>query len=90
MAPTVDLREQLQHTLGTSYVLERELWGGGMSRVFVAEETALRRTIIVSAAGSRRAGHGRSRDGARPTVAELGHAPHGGRRAQLVRDIRGQ
>lgn len=32
-----DLRDQLQTTLGGSYTLERELGGGGMSRVFVAE-----------------------------------------------------
>ena len=36
---TVDLREQLQSTLGSAYTLERELGGGGMSRVFVAHET---------------------------------------------------
>ncbi len=35
----MDLRDQLQTTLGTAYTLERELGGGGMSRVFVAEET---------------------------------------------------
>ncbi|MGH7679337.1 MAG: protein kinase domain-containing protein [Gemmatimonadaceae bacterium] len=41
------LRDQLQQTLGTSYRLERELGGGGMSRVFVAEEVALRRQVVV-------------------------------------------
>lgn len=44
---TSDLREQLQRTLGDSYILERELGGGGMSRVFVAEETALGRKVVV-------------------------------------------
>jgi len=44
---TPDLRDQLQHTLGTSYTLERELGGGGMSRVFVAEDTALGRSVVV-------------------------------------------
>ncbi len=44
---TSDLREQLQRTLGDSYTLERELGGGGMSRVFVAEETALGRKVVV-------------------------------------------
>jgi hypothetical protein len=29
-----ELREQLESALGTTYVLERELGGGGMSRVF--------------------------------------------------------
>jgi eukaryotic-like serine/threonine-protein kinase len=43
----MSLREQLQQTLGTAYTLERELGGGGMSRVFVAEETALRRKVVV-------------------------------------------
>ena len=44
---TTELRSQLQSTLGATYVLERELGGGGMSRVFLAEETALRRRIVV-------------------------------------------
>ena len=44
---TTDLREQLQATLGTAYTLERELGGGGMSRVFVATETALGRRVVV-------------------------------------------
>jgi serine/threonine-protein kinase len=43
----VHLRTQLQATLGDAYTLERELGGGGMSRVFVAEETALRRKVVV-------------------------------------------
>ena len=41
------IREQLQATLGSAYTLERELGGGGMSRVFVAEETALRRRVAI-------------------------------------------
>ena len=43
----MDLREQLQHTLGSTYTLERELGGGGMARVFVAQETRLRRSVAV-------------------------------------------
>jgi eukaryotic-like serine/threonine-protein kinase len=43
----MDLREQLQSTLDTSYTIERELGGGGMSRVFVATETALGRKVVV-------------------------------------------
>jgi serine/threonine-protein kinase len=31
----MDLRDQLQRTLGDTYTLERELGGGGMSRAFV-------------------------------------------------------
>ena len=41
------LREQLQQTLGEAYRLERELGGGGMSRVFLAVETALGRNVVV-------------------------------------------
>jgi len=43
----MDLRDQLQQTLGSSYALERELGGGGMARVFVAQETRLRRSVVV-------------------------------------------
>src|SRR5215467_2438096 len=43
----MELRDQLQHTLGSGYTLERELGGGGMSRVFVAQETRLRRAVVV-------------------------------------------
>src|SRR3954466_15631515 len=39
--------EHLQDALGTGYELERELLGGGMSRVFVAKDRALGRTIVV-------------------------------------------
>jgi tRNA A-37 threonylcarbamoyl transferase component Bud32 len=41
------LFEQLQATLGTAYRLERELGGGGMSRVFLAHEVALGRKVVV-------------------------------------------
>src|SRR5204863_10114350 len=42
-----DLREQLQTTLTGTYTLERELGGGGMSRVFVADELRLGRKVVV-------------------------------------------
>ena len=42
-----DLRSQLQATLAGSYTLERELGGGGMSRVFVADELRLKRKVVV-------------------------------------------
>ncbi|MGI9141427.1 MAG: protein kinase domain-containing protein [Gemmatimonadaceae bacterium] len=42
-----DLRSRLQQSLGSTYTLERELGGGGMSRVFVAEENALGRKVVV-------------------------------------------
>ena len=41
------LRDELQDTLGSAYVLGRELGGGGMSRVFIATETRLKRTVAV-------------------------------------------
>jgi tetratricopeptide (TPR) repeat protein len=43
----MSLRDDLQRTLGAAYTLERELGGGGMSRVFVAEETSLGRRVVV-------------------------------------------
>jgi len=43
----MDLRDQLQRTLGDAYTLDRELGGGGMSRVFTATERALGRTVVV-------------------------------------------
>src|SRR6478735_3357577 len=42
-----ELRDQLQATLGAAYTVERELGGGGMSRVFVAEERTLGRRVVV-------------------------------------------
>jgi len=42
-----DFFTRLQEALGTSYRLERELGGGGMSRVFVAEETSLGRRVVI-------------------------------------------
>jgi hypothetical protein len=43
-----DLRERLEHALSASELLERELSGGGMSRVFVAEERALGRQVVIN------------------------------------------
>ena len=43
----MDLREQLQLALGGAYTLGRELGGGGMSRVFLAEDARLGRTVVV-------------------------------------------
>src|SRR4051812_13422356 len=43
----VDLREGLQQTLGPAFSVERELSGGGMSRVFVALDTSLGRRVVV-------------------------------------------
>ena len=43
-----DLRAQLQSPLGDGYTLERELGGGGMSRLFVARDNALGRDVVVN------------------------------------------
>ena len=42
-----DLRQRLQEALGDAYRLERELGGGGMSRLFLAEESSLHRKVVV-------------------------------------------
>ena len=42
-----DLGERLQDALGSAYTISRELGGGGMSRVFVAEETSLGRKVVI-------------------------------------------
>ena len=42
-----DLKSGLQQTLGSAFTLERELGGGGMSRVFVALDNALGRRVVV-------------------------------------------
>jgi serine/threonine protein kinase/tetratricopeptide (TPR) repeat protein len=42
-----DLRDQLQDDLGTAYTLEKELGGGGMSRVFLAKDNKLGRQIVI-------------------------------------------
>ncbi|HEY7236394.1 MAG TPA: serine/threonine-protein kinase, partial [Gemmatimonadaceae bacterium] len=44
---TADLPKHLQDSLGTAYVLQRELGGGGMARVFLAKDTSLDRAIVV-------------------------------------------
>lgn len=42
-----DFQDRLQQALGDGYRLERELDGAGMSRVFVAREQALQRTVVI-------------------------------------------
>jgi serine/threonine-protein kinase len=42
-----DIASSLQHALGDQYRLIRELGGGGMSHVFVAEEASLGRQVVV-------------------------------------------
>ena len=43
----LELIDRLRSSLGNAYTLERELGGGGMSRVFVAEDTRLGRKVVV-------------------------------------------
>lgn len=42
-----EFQDQLQSMLGSAYTIERELGGGGMSRVFVATENALGRRVVI-------------------------------------------
>ena len=42
-----DFLSQLRRTVGAAYDIERELSGGGMSRVFVATERALGRRVVI-------------------------------------------
>ncbi|HSJ62556.1 MAG TPA: protein kinase [Gemmatimonadaceae bacterium] len=45
--PSAELRAELEAVLGDSYRIGRELGGGGMSRVFLAEEIALHRSVVI-------------------------------------------
>ena len=42
-----DLLSRLQGVVGDAYRLEKELGGGGMSRVFLAEEVRLGRNVVI-------------------------------------------
>jgi serine/threonine protein kinase len=42
-----ELRESVQAALGSAYALGRELGGGGMSRVFLADDSSLERQVVV-------------------------------------------
>jgi len=43
----MDLRQRVQDSLSGTHTIERELGGGGMSRVFVADERRLGRKVVV-------------------------------------------
>ncbi|MEQ1692695.1 MAG: hypothetical protein ABMA00_15500 [Gemmatimonas sp.] len=43
----MNVRAMLEQQLGSAYRIERELGGGGMSHVLLAEETALGRRVVV-------------------------------------------
>src|SRR3954468_10014861 len=47
MPMSAELRDQVQASLGSNFTLERELGGGGMSRVFLARDAALDRAVVV-------------------------------------------
>jgi serine/threonine-protein kinase len=80
-----ELLGQLEHALGTAYRLERELGGGGMSRVYLAEEVALGRQVVIkvlppdlaAAINVERFRREIRRSGRRPAL--LHHALHRGR-----------
>src|SRR2546422_6557346 len=42
-----DLQARLQSVLGDAYHIERELGGGGMSRLFLATEASLHRQVVI-------------------------------------------
>jgi serine/threonine-protein kinase len=44
---TADLRASLQEIVGATYELQRELGGGGMSRLFLATDRSLRRPVVI-------------------------------------------
>ena len=52
----MDLLHHLQSALGATYKLQRELGGGGMSRVFVAEEVQLGRMVVMKVVAEELAG----------------------------------
>src|SRR5215211_2129137 len=41
------LRDKLQTALGSGFIIVRELGGGGMSRVFLADDASLGRRVVV-------------------------------------------
>ena len=42
-----DFQTRLQHAIDAGFLIERELGGGGMSRVFLATERALQRRVVI-------------------------------------------
>ena len=49
---TDDFRERLERALSGAFRIERELGGGGMARVFLAEEVTLNRRVVVKVLSS--------------------------------------
>ncbi|HXV85433.1 MAG TPA: serine/threonine-protein kinase, partial [Gemmatimonadales bacterium] len=44
---TSELQSRLQAAVGATYAIQKELGGGGMSRVFLADETELGRKVVI-------------------------------------------
>ncbi len=42
-----ELQDRLQNALGDAYQIEREIGGGGMSRLFLASEASLNRQVVI-------------------------------------------
>ena len=73
----MELRTELQQTLGEGYVVERELGGGGMSRVFLATDRSLGRQVVVKVlAPDLAAGVNRERFGREILLAAQLQHPH--------------
>ena len=47
MAEAHEFDQQIREAFGTQFALERELPGGGMSRVYLATERALNRKVVI-------------------------------------------
>src|SRR5690348_11952154 len=50
--PATGVKETVQAALARSYTITRELGGGGMSRVFLAEDLTLGRTVVIKVLAS--------------------------------------
>ncbi|HEY0242285.1 MAG TPA: hypothetical protein VGC52_06435, partial [Gemmatimonadaceae bacterium] len=48
----MDLRERLQSAFGDIYLVQRELTGGGMARVYLAQEPRLGRPVVIKVLSS--------------------------------------
>jgi serine/threonine-protein kinase len=53
----LELRDQLQAALGDAYQIERELAAGGMARVFLAQDVALGRRVVIKTLSPDCGGH---------------------------------
>ena len=51
----IDLESRLQAVVGDTYRILKELGGGGMSRVFLAQEARLSRQVVIKSSHRRRA-----------------------------------